>query len=63
METEATNNNLAHEPKLIDEFQDASEELNNAEEDSSDEEFYDISPDFDSFMDRLVEKRRKLLFD
>lgn len=59
MESETINNDLAHESKLINEFVDASEELNDTETDSDDEEFYDISADFDSFMDRLIEKRRK----
>lgn len=59
MEAEIINNELAQEPKLINEFVDACEEINETETDSDDEIFYDISADFDSFMDRLIEKRRK----
>ncbi|RMZ95315.1 Neuralized 1A [Brachionus plicatilis] len=58
MEAESTNDTLAQEPKLLNEFVDACEELNGDESDSDEEIYYDISADFDSFMDRLIEKRR-----
>lgn len=48
------------EPKLLDDFQEAKETFSGDEEEEE-EIFYDLANDFDLFMDRLIDQRRKYI--